>query len=311
MWGKLLVLFVLLSLLGTSVYFFYQNLPGELEQLEIETSSTTQQENPIQARNSETPMFYPNLRFNHNDISYFIESSCSSNRAERMEEAFSILEEKVRIISFYPDISRGADIMIGCSKDYLEKEENVFIAGEGGPTKIINTTLYNIIVTGKISLFKKVSCDFPLVEIHELLHVFGFDHSDNEKSIMYNYSSCDQQITDDIVSNLILLYSVEPLADLYISDINSTKKGRYLDFSIEIRNRGLINADNSQLIVKVGEQEIDTFDFGVIDFGGGKSLSVKNLRLPSRDTKEITFLLKTMNKKELDYQNNEIKLKVV
>ena len=307
--GKIIGLLLLLSLLFFAVYFFYQNIPGAPEELTVEMHEQGEK-NPVEIRDGKTPLFYPNIRFNHNNLSYFIESSCSYNRAKRMELAFSTIEEKVKIISFYPETSRDADIMIGCSQDYIEKEENVFIAGEGGPTKIINTSLYNVILQGKISLFRKVSCDFPLVEIHELLHVLGFDHSKDEKSIMYNYSSCDQVISDDIVNNLILLYSVEPLADLYISEINATKKGRYLDFSIEVRNKGLINADNSQLIIKVQDQEIDTFDFGIIEFGGGKSLSVKNLRLPSRNTEEITFFLKTMNKKELDYLNNEVQLKV-
>ena len=80
----------------------------------------------------------------------------------------------------------------------MEQDDDLFIAGEGGPTSITNTSLYNVILKGKILLYKKSECEEPIVELHELLHVFGFDHSQDPNNIMFNLSSCNQEISQDI-----------------------------------------------------------------------------------------------------------------
>ena len=120
--GKIILVIFLLALLGFSFWFIYQNLPGEPEQLIAETGKDKTETSSI-IKHSETPMFYNNMRFNHNEISYFIEPSCSLVRQQKMMNAFSILQDKVQIISFYSDEKDKADILVGCSVDYLEQEK--------------------------------------------------------------------------------------------------------------------------------------------------------------------------------------------
>ena len=86
-------------------------------------------------------------------------------------------------------------------------------------------------VTRPITKVKSKDCSYPNVELHELLHVLGFDHSENKKSIMYQLiESCDQILDQSIINQLKLLYAEENLPDLYFDKINVIKKGRYLPF---------------------------------------------------------------------------------
>lgn len=310
MWGKILLLVLVLMMLGFSLYFLYQNLPGPEEKLLQITNVGEETENPI-VEYGTIKQFYSNMRFNHNKLSYFIENSCEEQRKERMEEAFVIFSNKTSLISFYPQEESKADILVGCSEDFIEPEENLFIAGEGGPTKIINTSLYNVIVQGKILLYKEGECEFPVVEVHELLHVFGFDHIENPKDIMYNFSSCDQEIGQDTIDILNSLYSQVPAPDLYISNISATKRGRYLDFEIEVRNRGLIDVENATFLVSASQEKVGEFSLEEIGYGEGKILKVQNLKLPSRSTESVKFILDAENKiKELMESNNEIELAI-
>ena len=45
---------------------------------------------------------------------------------------------------------------------------------------------FKTIEKGKIALFKESKCEYPVVELHEISHVFGFDHIDNKKSSSIN-----------------------------------------------------------------------------------------------------------------------------
>ena len=310
--GKIIFLVFLIVLLGVASWFLYQNLPGDPEQFIMEEINNPDNLNNLpEIQYSETPMFYSNIRFNHNQISYNIESSCSQERVLKMEDAFFILHNKTKIISFYPVGSENADISIGCSENYLSQEENLFVAGEGGPSEIVNTSLYTVILKGKMMLYKESLCRAPIVELHELLHVFGFDHSNNPKNIMYNFSSCNQEITKDITDNLISLYSIEPLPDLSIEEVNATKRGRYFDFKIKIINQGLEDITNSSFIVSSDEEDIYITSLGEMAFGEGKILEAKNLKLPSRNTEKVRFIVDGENEiRELREDNNAIELSV-
>ena len=66
-----------------------------------------------------------------------------------MEEAFSILHQKMEVISFYETKESDAEIIVDCSNDFEKLEGNLFAAGEGGPSKIINTSQFKVIKEGK------------------------------------------------------------------------------------------------------------------------------------------------------------------
>lgn len=301
--GKTISAVIMTAILVISLVFIYQNLPQK--PIEMEAGTTIPEQTSIIAYGS-TPVFAKNLRFNHNHISYFIEEECAGIRKDTMIKAFNIFEDKMDLISFYKvNNNIDADISVGCSDNYIKLGENLFVAGEGGPSRIINTSIFKIIEKGKISLFKDPQCSYPVVELHELSHVFGFDHSKNPLSIMYNVSGCNQRITDDMVELIDNLYSIEPLADALISELTAIKKGRYLDFNITILNEGLTKIDSINLSVVSNGKEIQLVNLGELDIGYGRTLRATNVKLPSISVKRIDFIIDRDEAiRELNEENN-------
>ena len=298
------ILFLLIiALIFSSYILFFKITEFNSNPVILEQKNITPNENIISYPYGEL-QYYPNMRFNHNNITYSIDSSCSEEKIKRIEKAISMLEEDVNEISFFYT-NNNADIEIICENKNVPSEvKEYFIAGEGGPTSVINTSLFYIIEKGKILLYNdKSSCDHPNVELHELLHVFGFEHSTNKESIMYSVSSCKQVLTEDIKNELKRLYSIENLPELYFSEIDVKKHGSYIDFELKIKNQGLVKAKNIKLriISTFSNNTIDEFDMGDIEYGEGKYLKVENLKIPFR-TKDIKFEI--VNGKELNNNND-------
>ena len=299
---------LILALLIFSYTLIYQNLP----QAPIEMKPHEIISEPITTINHGlAQVFEENLRFNHNNISYFIEPSCSNIQTASMKKAFQIFHEKMRIISFYEIDYKNADILVGCSEDFIELGDNFFAAGEGGPSKIIDTTNFKIIQEGEIFLYKNSRCERPVVEIHELCHVFGFDHTSNPDDIMYNISNCDQKITQDMIEFIKELYSIEPLPDAKISKLLAVKKGRYLDFNITVSNEGLTEVEDLSLTLIAKGETIETINLDHIGVGYTKTLSATNIKLPSMNLETIDFILDYESKiKELNEENNVIQMTI-
>ena len=295
-------------------YLLYLEIPRESQELniqEINTSSGLSENIDITEFNEnksiETPQFYKNMRFNHNNISYNINSECSDEKQEKMILGFQEIQRRVGIIRFYKTSEELADIKVYCSEDSIEKNENVFIVGEGGPSSIINSSLYPVIEGGTILLYKSSKCDEPLTEIHELMHVFGFDHINDTKNILNPYLDCKQELSQEHINKLIELYSVEPLPDLYFENANATISGRYLSFDVSVKNQGLINAKDVFLKIYSEDKFIEEFELGEIKFGAGKRFYVKNLKLPALSINKIKLKIISENN-ELIENNNIINL---
>lgn len=305
----LLIIFIGLLVGSYFAYSFYLSdesqklgaiIPGKAPKIDLENVSP----NVVQ--------FYENMRFNHNRISYFINENCNLEKQEKFREAFSLISEKVPVLSFRPVSEDAADILVGCSADSYQKEENIFVAGEGGPTKIINTSM-PVILRGKVLLYneERSKCEAPILEIHELLHVFGYDHINNKDNIMYPYLDCDQKLNPDLVNHMNQLYSIEPFAELSFEKLEANKQrsgGKwYLNFNVSIKNDGIINAQQVSLIIKIEDKIIKEFELNDLELGGGKNFFVNNLAIS--DTDEIKFVLETITN-EQDTKNNLLVLNV-
>lgn len=252
--------------------------------------------------------FYPKMRFNHLPITYYIELSCDEEREDNMLAALSVLTEKAGIS--FKESGPKADIFVACSEK--SKEEGMFIAGEGGPTKIINTSLYNIIEKGNVIFFHSLDCKKGNynVELHELLHVFGFEHSTNQYSVMYNTTHCNQKITQDIIDELINLYKVEPLPDLYFEEVKAKKQGFYLDIDFQVKNQGLILAKNVSVSIFDNEknEKIKDFNIGDLDYGASKILSAQNIKA-TLSVDELRIVIDSSNQiRELEKRNNVVRM---
>ena len=307
-----IIIILFIGLISFLSYYIYLNLPRDPQQLKVSTNPAIQE--PI---TSNVTQFYPNMKFNHNKITYSIDEDCDLNKITRIEKSFDELSLKVPILSFFP--SRiDPDIEISCTENNkINIDKKHFIAGEGGAKEIIQTGRYNIITEGMILLYentkvKSKDCPYPNVELHELLHVLGFDHSEDKKSIMYQLiESCDQILDQSIINQLKLLYAEENLPDLYFDKINVIKKGRYLDFNLTVKNSGSINSEEVFLTILDDTSIIQQRNLGTFDIGAGITLVTTNLKLKNLNPNQINFILDKENKiREIDENNNIANIKL-
>lgn len=279
----------LLSAIAFLGYTIYQYLPAEKQILNIQGGTNLPETNA----SSNLIQFVPNMRFAKSDLNYFFYPGCSQEKIDRIKEAFDILSSETQIISFTEKTTfQEADIKIFCSEIKKEVKPNQFIAGEGGPDEFLNLSLYPLIVSGEVLLYDtlyKDKCDYPLVELHELLHVFGFDHINDKNSVLYPYYSCGQQLDPSIVNELKRLYSINPKTELHFVNASASKHGIYLDFTIPVENRGLIEAKNVTIILSSEGKKINQFEMETITPGTIKSIIIQNQILPSKSTSEVEF----------------------
>ena len=285
-----------------SFAFMFDNLPREPVELEVNYLEPVTSE---LVEYGATPVFVENLRFTNNVVSYNIEESCDEARRSSMVSAFNIFSDEVKIVSFYEG-NGASDIKVGCSNEFVELSDELFAAGEGGPSRIINTSGFKVIEEGRILLYNGDDCGYPIVALHELGHVFGFAHSEDPSNIMYNTSRCDQRMSEDMIGLMRDLYSIEPLADLRIDDASAVAKGKYLDFNISILNEGLRDVENLNLRILVNGDVVDDVEIGEIEIGYGRTLEIQNMKVP-RSIEKVEFILDADNLiMELNEDNNAV-----
>lgn len=298
-----IIMLFLFLLLGFGLYILWMNLPSEPTAFESYSSNETNSL-PIISK-----QFYPNMRFEDKQITYSIGSACSNIKKENIEEALAILSDNTVLRFSITTISPGIKFL--CSDIApTDEEKRHFVAGEGGPTEIINTTKYSVILSSRVSLYRDEICDEPKVSLHEILHALGFDHSSNKMSIMYPVTDCSQQLDDSIVEDINKIYSVDSLIDLSIERVTANTTGRYLNFEITVANLGLKKSDSPVLNVYGDDNLIKEFDIDEIDIGTRKFLSVENLRT-STNIQSVKFSIKDKSdSQELSLDNNVIILSV-
>jgi hypothetical protein len=250
---------------------------------------------------TEDMQFYPNLRYVDSKISYKIES-CSTEREGEMINAFKEVSN-ISILEFY-SVDSNEQVHVTCDERTQSPKEEYFVAGEGGPTKIIAGDKFNVVFNGKILLFRDSQCETPNVAIHELLHALGFKHSLNKWNIMFNITNCKQTIGEDIPKLINELYSYPKYSDLYFKEINAEMKGRYLNTNFTIKNIGLKDSGDFKIKIYADNLLIKELDSDFIKIGEGKIITLQNVLVPKITINELKFSIET-NLEELDKENNE------
>ncbi len=248
--------------------------------------------------------FYPNMRYPSRIITYKI-YNCSLQKKNDMERAFEILSNKT-ILKFNP--AENEEISVTCDNK-VKMEEGLFIAGEGGPTKIVQTDLFNVILKGKVLLIRDSSCPNPNIAIHELLHALGFDHSENKNNIMYPVSKCEQTIGDDTIALINELYKTPTYPDLSFENVSAVLNGRYLKAEISVKNDGLIVSKEGKIFIYADDDLENTFDLKPLDIGAGLKMTLENVWISRRNPEKLKFVI-DYDFEELDKNNNEIILEV-
>lgn len=295
-----LLLVALFTALLVSGYIFWSNITATSVNFEEYRAESTPK------IIEKITQFYPNMRYRDKKIAFQVSNACSQKNREDFIKATNILATKTGL-NFYQ--SAKPEITVVCSQISPKPEQkNYFIAGEGGPSEIINATRYAIILSGQISLYRTEKCDNPQIALHELLHALGFNHTNDKNSIMYPVTDCEQKLDDYIINEIKNLYSQESAGDLLIETVTANKTGRYLNFEITIENNGLQDISSSSISVIAKGEKIKTFDTENLNVGAKKKLSVTNLQIP-RNIEEITFQAET-SESEITKSNNQVTLSI-
>ncbi len=301
--GEKGILSFFLVLLFVVLLFFYWFLPTN--EIYFKMSGPSHSNFTLNSSFPEDMQFYENMRFPDSKISYKI-TDCPLNQKDEMERAFRIIEGTT-LLNFY-SVNSNEEISVTCNST-AKIEEGLFIAGEGGPTNITKTEKFAVILKGKILLIKESRCEEPAVAIHELLHVLGFDHSENSKNIMYPVSRCDQEIGEDALGLINWLYDFPSLPDISFEQASASLRGRYLDVSTTVRNNGLKESENLTLIIYSENKKIKEFEIESLQIGVGRSLTLTNMLVLSK-VDELRIII-DYPYPELDKKNNEIILQIV
>ncbi len=298
-WFEVSIIVLLVALLGVAGYAFYELFPQKSVPFVFDNLTL-----PPPLNYTSSSQFYPNMRFKDDRIPYSIESSCSEAKRASAREAFEHLAEET-VLSFYETDYTEAEIRVICSKLPPDSErKHHFIAGEGGPTEILNGSYYAVIIEGTFSLYRDETCDTAHIALHETLHVLGFDHNNNPRSILYPTLDCDQRLDDYLISEINRLYREPSYPDLIIHSLEGNTSGRYLSFEIQISNNGLRDAGNVSLRVYADEKLIKEFALDAVPIASRKILTVTNLNV-GRRTETIDFRVDESNTiQELKEENN-------
>ena len=301
MWWKT-ILSLIFFLIVVVLLVFYWFVPFEEIEFKVSPKNTNF---TVNTSAGESMQFYENMRYPSSDISYRIRD-CNLEKSDEMITAFKILEDQT-ILNFFP-VTTNEEISISC-EEKAKVEGGLFIAGEGGPVNITRSENFNVIHKGSILLIKESKCEEPNIGIHELLHVLGFDHSSNPDNIMYEVSKCNQRIGQDTINLLNSLYSFPSQPDLSFENVSASMKGRYIDLNMTIRNNGLKDSPNTSILIYADNKTLKEVEFGALEIGSGRILTLTNIFVLQRDINELEFVIDS-NFKELNKVNNRIVLKI-
>ncbi len=302
--GVLVFLGVLLAL---GLLFFYEFSPLVEDSFQIKQPKETNFSLNNIDGNASVKQFYPNMRFPDKTISYRISDKCNLEKKAETEEALKIIGDAT-ILNFY-SVTQNEEIFIGCSERTKKDEAGLFVAGEGGPIRIIQTDRYAVIFEGEILLIRNSECERPNVAIHELFHVLGFEHSKNEGNIMFPVSKCNQVIGDDLIQKINSLYAQESLSDLKIENAKGFVHGRYVDLNLSVTNDGLKKSSDSKIIIYANDKILQETDLDSLEIGYGKILTYENIFSPERKINEIKIVVES-SENEISKENNEVVLVV-
>jgi hypothetical protein len=225
--------------------------------------------------------FYGRMRYRSSTIPYWIDESCSLDKQRDIIEAFRTVEGET-VLEFIPN-KQGAEIRVLCAELAEEKgRQKHILAGEGGPSAIINTSRYGVIFEGQISLYRDEKCDTPQVAIHELLHALGFDHNDDKGSVMYPVTSCSQEIDGAILSEIGVLYAEPERADLVMESVEAWKQGGYVHFNVTVSNQGLADVVEATLVLEGDGEVVQEFSLGDVQIGASRLLHAQWIQVDRR-----------------------------
>ena len=177
--------------------------------LDLEDNSSHYSEIPILINLSEFDIeVFDYFRFASSTIKYRYEEECNWVQSNRLEEAIEILGEKT-ILNFR-ETSGEPELYIHCYEGQRKTEDGLKL-GEGSP--LFYENISNTLINSSIDLYSKrkaVHCiNYPVTEIHEILHALNFGHINDSNSIMHPGMGGERcpELDEEVINCLETIYS--------------------------------------------------------------------------------------------------------
>ena len=127
---------------------------------------------------------FNNYRFASSTITYRYDTECTWVQLNRIEDAIDILERET-ILNF-KETSREPNLYIQCYDYTVQTDEGIRL-GEGSPR--FYEEISRTIINSSINIYARkdaVYClNYPVTEIHEILHALNFHHLNDSSSVIH------------------------------------------------------------------------------------------------------------------------------
>ncbi|MBR9705895.1 hypothetical protein GOV14_02560 [Candidatus Pacearchaeota archaeon] len=149
---------------------------------------------------------FSGMHWGHMPLSYNL-INCTSVQVERLTEAMNYITNATHsVINFFESESENLDLEFLCSR---EQKDRGFVAGEAELNYYLETNLY---APSTVYIYYAQHCvgRRPTIEIHEILHALGLDHSENDDwdNILNPYTTrCDAEISGEDIKYLLEIYA--------------------------------------------------------------------------------------------------------
>ncbi len=194
------------TVIFAALIFYLANQPSNNT---FENSSGT----PASIQKTQNNDQFPNaagLHWTHMPLTYRI-YNCTEYQSNRIVRGFLRIENETNYTVKFKAIQNDSnpDIGVYCRKDYKQSVEPGYLTS-GDSAYSVSSANSNLIMKAEINFYGITSSTYssgctiyPDIEIHEILHGFGYGHNDSTKSIMYpSHVMCGFKIDDNIISEL-------------------------------------------------------------------------------------------------------------
>lgn len=177
----------------------------------VDISNNSQNANSILQSDS-----FPNaqgLHWTHMPVTYSFADNFSCGRSEPnyIIKAFREIQNETNKIVRFEQVESNGDIAINCKKDFnMNKTAGTYQVGDA----LISNLEGNRIINGELNFYivsntiNAGSCSYADIEVHEILHTFGFDHTSEKNNIMNPVVSyCPTHLNEDILNKLLSTYN--------------------------------------------------------------------------------------------------------
>jgi hypothetical protein len=191
------------------IIFIYKTYPNNISQ----EKSINQFSDPFNKSDQ--------IHWSHIPITYSLENQkdCGSQEIQRIKRAFEVIKNETDGKVSFIETNTLGDIQITCHKASVEYD---WSKNSEGYRALAESTYYleedtypKVISYGTIDFYdtleNRVSSNcktYPDTEIHEILHLFGFDHVNEKYNIMNPVQIyCPSSINKDIINRLDEIYN--------------------------------------------------------------------------------------------------------